>query len=155
MPKCFTCDTEKDESQFYLRPDTGKFRTICRPCDSQRNTAEHRTPDGYLADSYDRMVCRVEGRARSTASKRCYTGLSILTRTDFMLWARTNEEFWRLYRVWVISNYNYKLSPSVNRIDPRKGYDLGNLEWLTHSMNCSLRRSPSDAVLGRIYAAAA
>ncbi len=98
-----------------------------------------RTVSGFLCWAYRRMAMRVAGKHKP----HLYKGLSVLPREDFYRWSRASLEFQHLYRAWVQSGYDKKLSPSVNRIDPTRGYDPSNIEWLTHSMNSALGgRSP-------------
>lgn len=112
-----------------------------------------RTPTGFLMRTYHNMRQRVTGAQKKSA--HLYAGKDILSKEDFYTWAKGNADFWRLHRLWVASGYNYKLTPSVNRIDPDLGYVLGNIEFLTHSLNSGLARHRDDAVLQKVYAAIA
>lgn len=102
--------------------------------------------------SYRNMTSRVTGVQKKKA--HLYQGLPILPKADFYTWAKSNPDFWRLYRLWVKSGHMRKLTPSINRIDPDEGYVLGNIEFLTHSLNSSLARHSTDATMQRIYSAA-
>ena len=77
-------------------------------------------------------------RAQGLVKPHLYGGLPILPKEKFYAWSRANLDFWRLYRVWAAAEYDRKLSPSVNRIDTKKGYEIGNIEWITHSANSAL-----------------
>lgn len=112
-----------------------------------------KTPNGFLMRAYRNMLSRVTGVQWRKA--HLYKGLSILPRATFYEWAKNNTDFWRLYRLYVASGYDRKLCPSVNRIDPDQGYDLGNIEFLTHSLNSSLARHATDRAFQRIYSATA
>ena len=68
-----------------------------------------------------------------------YEGLQLLPREDFYKWALAQEEFHTMFTEWEVSNYNRKLTPSVDRIDSSEGYALSNMRWLTHSVNSSRR----------------
>lgn len=95
-----------------------------------------KTPKGFLMRAHRNMRSRVKG-----IQKKCihlYLGLPVLPLDEFYDWALDNYEFWRLYKHWVASGYNRKLTPSVNRIDSTKGYLIENMEWVTHSVNSSL-----------------
>jgi hypothetical protein len=98
-----------------------------------------KTPKGFLMRTYRNMQSRVTGIQKKKA--HLYLGLPILDREDFYAWAWDNTAFWRLYKQWAATDYDRKLSPSINRIDTTKGYTLDNIEWLTHSVNSSLGSS--------------
>lgn len=92
-----------------------------------------RTKKGKLMRTYRNMQSRVTGVLQK--KRHLYEGLPILPRQQFYLWAMSDPEFHRLFDLWVDSEYRCGASPSVDRIDPSKGYVLGNMRWLTHSQN--------------------
>jgi len=163
---CRKCAIQKDLEDFPRKSDCALgHRPICQDCvntyqrerrvrTSNSETKRYeKSPEGFLMRAYRNMKSRVTGVQKKRA--HLYAGLPILPKDDFYVWAKNNPDFWRLYRNWVKSGYNRKLTPSVNRIDPDEGYLLGNIEFLTHSVNSSLARHRTDAVMQRIYAAAA
>lgn len=79
------------------------------------------------------MLSRVTGIQVKKA--HLYKGLSILSRKDFYDWALENEEFNKLFQQWIDLDYDRRLCPSIDRIDSTLGYDLTNVQWLTHSEN--------------------
>ena len=95
-----------------------------------------KTPKGFLMRTYRNMQSRVAGIQRKKA--HLYKGLSLLRREEFYNWAWDDPNFWRLYKNWAAEDYDRKLTPSINRVDSSKGYDIDNIEWLTHSVNSSL-----------------
>ena len=103
---------------------------------SEWSKVYEKTPKGFLMRTYRNMQSRVSGVQRKKA--HLYKGLSILPRADFYAWSWDNSIFWRLYRNWAAADYDRRLTPSINRVDSNKGYDLENIEWLTHSVNSSL-----------------
>lgn len=103
-----------------------------------------RTKKGKLMRTYRNMQSRVSGILRKKA--HLYKGLEILDREDFYEWAMASPEFHNLYDGWVSSNYKCGASPSVDRVDPSKGYTLDNMEWVTHSENS--RRASRSRNLG-------
>lgn len=96
-----------------------------------------RSIDGFLAHAYASMKRRVEGKGQER-TRHIYKGLPLLPQDEFMNWARQDRAFLYLHKQWAAADYDYKLSPSVNRVVGKLGYVLGNIEWLTHSDNCSL-----------------
>jgi hypothetical protein len=114
-----------------------------------------KTPKGFLMRTYRNMQSRVTGVQKKKA--HLYKGLPILSRNDFYAWAWDNPDFWRLYKQWAATDYDRKLSPSINRLDTNKGYTIDNMEWLTHSVNSSLggsslkRKSNTISNLMEVY----
>lgn len=74
-----------------------------------------------------------------------YKGKYLLPRKEFYQWAINQDTFHKLWSVWVNSKYDRKLCPTVDRVDPKKGYELSNMEWITHSENS--RRSSTTGKL--------
>ncbi len=93
-----------------------------------------KTPKGFLMRAYRNMKSRTQGIQKQGS----WVGKSILSKEEFYEWSWNNSDFWRLFKAYQQSGYELKLCPSVNRIDPRKGYDLDNIEWITQSVNSSL-----------------
>lgn len=103
---------------------------------AEGNASTHRyekTPNGFLMRLYRNMKSRVSGVQHKKA--HLYKGKYLLPRSEFYEWARTNLKFWEMYTRWVRNGYNRKLTPTVDRINPANGYDLLNMEWVTHSEN--------------------
>lgn len=156
---CSACGIEQPRDQF--PSGHGRRCLKCRNAKQRLTRSKNRnsytfkyekSPSGFLMRTYRNMESRVTGVQKEKA--HLYLGLSILPREQFYLWARNNVDFWRLYRTWVASGYDRKLTPSINRIDPDQGYDLGNIEWLTHSLNSALARTATTRALERVFALA-
>lgn len=92
-----------------------------------------RTKPGKLMRTYRNMQSRVLGILKTKA--HLYGGLPILSRDDFYEWSMASPEFHALFDGWVASGYRCGMSPSVDRVDPSRGYTLDNMEWITHSEN--------------------
>jgi hypothetical protein len=94
-----------------------------------------KTKKGSLVRTYRNMKSRVEGVLRKKA--HLYEGKEMLDKEEFYSWSLDNKEFHNLFSLWVISGYNMKLTPSIDRIDTGIGYLKDNMQWLTHSENSS------------------
>ncbi len=92
-----------------------------------------KTPNGHLMRTYRNMLSRVTGVQKKKA--HIYKGLPILDREEFYDWALSGDEYINMWKVWALSDYDRKLTPSIDRIDSRYGYELWNMQWLTHSDN--------------------
>ena len=91
-----------------------------------------KTKKGFLVKLYDNMSQRVKGN--QPLKSHLYKDKSILSKEDFYSWANSFE-FNELFSKWEESNYDRKLTPTVDRIDSSYGYVIGNIQWLTHSEN--------------------
>lgn len=92
-----------------------------------------KTKKGFLMRLYRNMESRITGVQKQ--KHHLYSGKTLLNREDFYNWALNSKEFHSLFSNFELSNYDRKLTPSVDRIDSSKGYDISNMEWVTHSEN--------------------
>jgi hypothetical protein len=92
-----------------------------------------KTIKGFLMRKYRNMLSRVSGVQSQKA--HLYKGKSIVTREQFYIWATSSFAFIELWNKYVDSCYDRKLCPTVDRIDSKLGYDLENMQWITHSEN--------------------
>jgi hypothetical protein len=95
------------------------------------------TIDRFLGQAYTRMFRRVT-KGACTKRPDLYLGKPILPREAFLNWSKNHPDFLKLYKQWVMGNYDRKLTPTVNRVRSNRGYTLDNMEWLTNSQNCGL-----------------
>lgn len=92
-----------------------------------------KTPKGFLMRAYRNMQSRIVGVQKT--KHHLYQGKELLPREDFYSWSLNSDDFKILFNEWETSGHDRKLTPSVDRIDPEKGYSLDNMEWVTHSEN--------------------
>lgn len=110
------------------------------------STAYRNTPHGYLRGKYRSMAARVEGRC---PRPYLWQGLSILPLDEFMTWAKASSDFQALFDAWLAAGKPMQLSPSIDRINPAFGYEIWNMQFITHGQNAS------KAGLQRYHGAAA
>jgi acetoin utilization deacetylase AcuC-like enzyme len=141
MKLCSKCDIEKDLTNFY------KHSAICKECRKEimrinrLNNANlwtrryEKTKKGFLVRMYRNMTSRVKGVQKDYI--HIYQGLDILPKEQFYEFALNNSEFHRLFKEWEDALYERRLCPSIDRIDTKFGYTLGNIQFLTMSENAS------------------
>jgi hypothetical protein len=141
MKLCSKCTIEKDLTNFY------KHSAICKECrkeimrinrlnNSNLWTRRYeKTKKGFLVRMYRNMKSRVVGIQKGCI--HLYVGLEILPKDEFYDFALNNSEFHRLFKEWENALYERRLCPSIDRIDTKFGYTLGNIQFLTMSENSS------------------
>lgn len=92
-----------------------------------------RTINGFLVRKYRNMKSRVTGIQK--VKYHLYKDKDLLPKEDFYSWAKLDKSFNNLFKEWEKSNYQMKLCPSIDRINPSQGYILNNMQWVTHSEN--------------------
>lgn len=97
------------------------------------------TVNRFLSNLYYGMQRRVNGK--STKRPDLYIGKPIMPKDVFLSWSKNHPDFLALYKRWVMSNFDRKMTPTLNRMNSTKGYTLNNVEWMTNAQNCGLAGS--------------
>jgi len=92
-----------------------------------------KTINGFLMRLYRNMKSRISGVQKG--KYHLYEGKELLSKDEFYEWAKSNDTFLMLFDEYKKSEYDRKLVPSVDRIDSSKGYEISNIEFVTHSEN--------------------
>lgn len=92
-----------------------------------------KTHKGFLMRLYRNMLSRVAGVQKK--KHHLYIDKTLLEKETFYKWAISNTDFLALFEAYQRSGFERKLAPSVDRIDSKIGYELTNMEWVTHSEN--------------------
>lgn len=94
-------------------------------------------PETYLSQRYLDILTRVEGRDPKTGDR--VKGLPVeFTKAQFIKWGLNHPKFLGLFENWKERGHIRALAPSIDRLDPSKGYTKRNLDWLTQSENSRL-----------------
>lgn len=123
MRKTTMTKEERLEKQREYRKNNGNAYT----------TKYEKTPNGFLMRAYRNMLSRVTGVQK--LKFHLYEGRSLLPKQEFYDWAMGSPEFKSLFSAYKASNFERKLCPSVDRVDSNQGYQIDNMEWVTHSEN--------------------
>lgn len=143
---CTSCNIFKSLDAFHTKSKNfDGLEHQCKVCSNAKIRARRKnnsnvvtktyekTLKGKLVRTYRNMLSRVKGILRSKS--HLYEGLEILDKEDFYKWSLEDPEYNRIFKEWSDAGHTLKLSPSIDRIDPTKGYILDNIRWLTHSQN--------------------
>lgn len=123
-----------------------EYRAYCRECNHKRTHLYDKTPKGYLVRTYRRMLSRVQGVDKN--KRHLYEGLPICGKEEFYLWSMSEVSgYINLLTIYSENNYDLPLAPSIDRIEPDKGYVLSNIRWIHHKDNSSLTKLNKDRSL--------
>lgn len=150
MKRCFKCGQVKPLSDFYKHKEMSDGHLNKCKCCAKKDTkdnyrahiGQYKKYDKYrqrnsisriLSHRYNGIRQRCEGRATREYG---VVGMEFLSKEEWDKWCEnTMPEFMRLYEVWKSSGYKRKYCPSVDRKDNKKGYIVGNLQWLSLTDN--------------------
>lgn len=132
------CSEDGCEARCYGRGLCNKhyLRVVRKETGNATTRRYEKTKRGFLVRAYRNMLSRVTGVQKKKA--HLYEGLTILPKQEFYEWALTNIVFNELFACWVVLGYDRRSTPSVDRIDSTRGYEKGNIRWLTHVENSRL-----------------
>jgi hypothetical protein len=82
------------------------------------------------------MKSRVEGIQK--LKSHLYLGKELLLKDTFYQFSLQDPNFNNLFDIWEKSNYDRKLTPSIDRKISSEGYNINNIRWITHSENSKL-----------------
>ena len=92
-----------------------------------------KTKKGFVMRMYRNMKSRISGVQKKKS--HLYFGLALLEKDEFYKWILSSKTFHELFENYEKEGFNRKLAPTVDRIDSSRGYEMGNIEIVTHSEN--------------------
>jgi len=117
------------------REEKNKYQREFRALNGNSWTKKYeKTHKGFLVRTYRNMLSRVNGVTKN--KNHLYLGLEILDKETFYKWSIYNFDFISLFAYWELNDFKRTLTPSIDRIDSKKGYTINNIQWITFSENC-------------------
>lgn len=121
--RCFKCKKEKPLSEFSkCNRSKDKLQSKCKSCAKYYK----RTKKGVIVSIYSSQI-------RSSKDRKM--DMPKYTKLEFQEWLLNNKLFHQLHKEWVNSNYDKKLTPSVDRKDDYKSYSFCNIQLMTWGGN--------------------
>jgi hypothetical protein len=77
---------------------------------------------------------------RRIKMNKAYQKLPLCTKEEFYNWSINNNDLIKIFEAWNNANHQHRLMPTVDRIDPKKGYTIDNIRWLALYENCGKAR---------------
>lgn len=127
------CDRRKDICIECGRLMPIKAKDMCQNC--WHKFKRKNEPNFFLRTRYTELKQRCTNPKERNIDT--YLGLSYCTLNEFLNRFLKDKHFNKLFKNWQKSNFEYKLCPSIDRINPKFGYTLDNIQFLTHSENCT------------------
>ena len=146
MKTCKKCLISKPTNDFTKNSQKKDgLSVLCKDCYNKRQRDYRRSNDsictkkyektlsGFIMRMYRNMLSRVSGV--QVQKSHLYEGKYILPKLEFYKWVLSNDTFKDLFEKYKESGYNRKLAPTIDRIDSSIGYQIDNMQVLTHSEN--------------------
>lgn len=124
---CNTCGCEKSLDQFARNSTkTGGYDNTCSVCNRERSRLYYRTKGGVVAKMYQSQVRKSVLRGDDPPA---------YSKEELKEWLFNKEDFHKLYKVWVESNFDRYEAVSCDRLDDYKGYSFDNIRVTTWKAN--------------------
>ena len=148
---CRKCGVVRDLAEYSadLSKQIG-VQSACKQCKKQELRAwrslhkeydciwakrKNRTLKGHLSITYTNMQNRVRGIVKKCA--HLYKGLPLISRREFYQWAIVQKAYTYLYLQWREQSFSQRFTPSIDRIDAKKGYVVDNMRFVPQYINAS------------------
>jgi hypothetical protein len=129
MKKCSKCQQVKPVSEFHLRvASKGYYQSQCKICSREADRAYDRSPRGMAIGAWYSLVRRANNR---DGNHPTYAGIGVkMSKEQFLEWAIPRYEAW-----------DREGTPTVDRMDDTKDYEISNLQLISKAANSSKTRS--------------
>jgi hypothetical protein len=158
MRMCYRCRKEKTEEGFYIQGN------VCKECIRERSKIWRQNNHDYFlqqmreyrAKNRDSIKARKQylywNKYKTSPTHHIYNTYRLMkwrsqtrktvplkdlcSKEEFIQWSKkTESEFIKLFNEWIESKCEYRMVPSIDRIDSTRGYSIDNLQWLTQRDN--------------------
>ena len=113
-------ERNKKEQREYQHSEKGKAML------KKSQKKYHRSKRGKIINIYGAQVRLSKERGHNPPA---------YTKDELVSWCLKQRLYHKLHEIWTSSGYMKALAPSVDRIDPKKGYAFGNIHLMTAYQN--------------------
>ena len=131
---CRECGAGKPKTE-YAGNYGGRY---CRPCLKKRQENDHRRFFLLVKNYAQKTYASMRRRCHYRTGEKYYRGLKVLAREEFYRFALHDPNLPTLIRNYIDSGYQFRLAPSINRIDSKLGYIINNIEFIALGENGKL-----------------
>lgn len=144
---CNICKEEKDYTEFSIdkRTSTGRY-SPCKKCFYNKYKKPY-SSDEYYTGTTRSYYLTIGGRIKYLFDKMKYRskkhnengriGFEVISysKDDFEKHLLKNTNYKKVYEKWIENGMKYKDTPTIDRIDNLKGYQLENVQCLSFADN--------------------
>jgi len=135
--KCYTCSRTKSTIEFHTnKAKKDGLNHDCKECTLHKQRSYSALPYRMYSNQIEHSKTRGHPRPE-------------YTRQEFKLWVTTQGKYNKLYEQYKASDYDKRLVPSVDRLDPMQGYNFSNIELVTFIENMKRNGDVQKKVSGK------
>lgn len=145
LKKCNKCNEVMDLSSFQWRRENESYRLECKNCVSIRSKERYRSKKGIIKQIFTTQSKNSIKRNHNPPE------YSLKELTDYLL---NSKNFKNIYQKWVESDFQKKLTPSLDRVDNDKGYSFYNVivtTWGKNESNSFISKQKVVIINDKIY----
>lgn len=147
MKKCFKCKKKKTINEFYKHPQMPDgFTNKCKDCTQidvklnyQKNIVRLKEYElnrnrFNLQRIFINRWLHIKNRCNGVVSNGRYLNFEYLTKQEFIDWCKQDKNFsifMKIWNKWKNSNFARRHTPTIDRIDNKRGYLVDNIQWLS------------------------
>lgn len=140
MKICTKCKQSRKITEFYKdKKSKDKLDYVCKYCKHKDNKEWKRTKHGMITEIYHSQLLSSKTRKHNPPT---------YTKQELEEWIYNKSTFATMYAVWIKSNYNTDLKPSIDRLSDDIGYSFENIQLMTWGEN--RKKAEIDHMTGKL-----
>ncbi len=138
MKQCRTCKEYLELSQYGNNKKAfDGLKSQCKLCTTIEENIYRKTKKGLISTMI--ATQRRNSKARGHSEPELNT-------QEYFLWLKDDFVFNIIFDIWTISGHKRNLTPSIDRIDNSKGYEVSNIQITTLGLNLYKNSSNNEVI---------